>query len=64
MNIGLLAFAGVVLFVVGLLVWLRHDLRSGAAAEDDLAEARAAEKMRRRAEAAEAKAREKNQELR
>lgn len=61
---GLLILGGVLAVVLGLLVWMRSDLRRGATARDDLREARLAERMRRKAERAAQRERSKNEGLR
>ena len=60
----LLIMAGVLIIVFALLLWSRADLRRGATARDDLAEARKAERLRKLAEQAEALARSENEKLR
>lgn len=63
MNSALIV-AGVLVIVFALLLFSRADLRRGATARDDLAEARKAEKLRKLAEQAEALARAENEKLR
>lgn len=61
---GLYVLIGVLLLMVGLLVFMRRDLRSAATSKDDLAEALAAAKLQKAAEEAEAEARKRDEELR